>query len=88
MAHLIADVLRALPLGDEHGREEVPQIMEPDVREAGASGYSTEDELVKVVRVYAFAARSGEHQTGSVLGVSLEAAKQFKDSFRCCHTAV
>ena len=36
VAHLVADVFRALPLGDQHRREEVPEVMKPDTGKPGA----------------------------------------------------
>jgi hypothetical protein len=39
-------------LGDQHRREEVPEVMKTDTRETGFCGDSAEDELVEVVGVH------------------------------------
>ena len=46
VSHLVADVFRALALGDQHRREEVPEVMKTDTGETGFCGNSAEDELI------------------------------------------
>jgi hypothetical protein len=51
MAHLIADVLGALSLRDQHGREKMPEVVEANPVEAGLLEDGRKDPCVEVIGI-------------------------------------